>query len=212
MEHFLGNSCSFYLCIPCMSICNFGYFLLVIAYLFTFNNDLFYDKWMQTDRSKAVFRIWFSVFPCFDVSFCAVFTFCVSEWYLVYYNLYRGRNKQTIKMKVANWDMFERFFDELVDIANYCLRISMSFLFWKKSEHLKLHLPKIMSSGGQLQNYHRYMYFNSRKIQRHWAYIHHILYLFISSDFHGRFTKLGYGYIKATICSDYIGSAGRKKE
>ena len=31
-----------------------------------------------TDRSKAVLLIWFSVFACFSVSFCTVFTFCVS--------------------------------------------------------------------------------------------------------------------------------------
>ena len=32
-----------------------------------------------TDRSKAVLLIWFSVFACFGVSFCTVFTFYVSR-------------------------------------------------------------------------------------------------------------------------------------
>ena len=32
-----------------------------------------------TDRSKAVLLIWFSVFDCFGVSFCTVFTYFVYE-------------------------------------------------------------------------------------------------------------------------------------
>ena len=32
-----------------------------------------------TDHSKAVLPICFSVFACFGVSFCTVFTFCVSR-------------------------------------------------------------------------------------------------------------------------------------
>ena len=32
-----------------------------------------------TDRSKAVFLIWSSVFACFGVRFCTVFAFCVSR-------------------------------------------------------------------------------------------------------------------------------------
>ena len=30
------------------------------------------------DRSKAVLLIWYSVFACFCVSFCTVFSFCAS--------------------------------------------------------------------------------------------------------------------------------------
>ena len=32
-----------------------------------------------TDRFKAALLIWFSVFACFRVSFCTVFTFCESR-------------------------------------------------------------------------------------------------------------------------------------
>ena len=32
---------------------------------------------IHTDRSKAVLLIWFSVFACFGVGFCTVFTLCV---------------------------------------------------------------------------------------------------------------------------------------
>ena len=32
-----------------------------------------------TDRSDVVLLIWFSVFACFGVSFCTVFSFCVSR-------------------------------------------------------------------------------------------------------------------------------------
>ena len=34
-----------------------------------------------TDRSKAVLFVWFSLFSCFGVSFCTVFTFCVPRLY-----------------------------------------------------------------------------------------------------------------------------------
>ena len=34
------------------------------------------------DRSKAVLLVWFSVFACFGVSFCAVFGFCVCVLWL----------------------------------------------------------------------------------------------------------------------------------
>ena len=33
------------------------------------------------DRSKAVILIWFSVFACFSITLCSVFTICVSKWY-----------------------------------------------------------------------------------------------------------------------------------
>ena len=36
-----------------------------------------------TDRSKVVLLVWFSVFACFGVCFCIVFTFYVSRRYLV---------------------------------------------------------------------------------------------------------------------------------
>ena len=32
-----------------------------------------------TDHSEAVLLIWFSVLACFGISFCTVFTFCVSR-------------------------------------------------------------------------------------------------------------------------------------
>ena len=38
---------------------------------------------LGTSGFKAVLLIGFSVFACFGVSFCTVFTFCVSGWYLV---------------------------------------------------------------------------------------------------------------------------------
>ena len=43
-----------------------------------------------TDCSKAVLLIWFSVFACFRVLFCTVFTFCVSRWYLVSFRSLSG--------------------------------------------------------------------------------------------------------------------------
>ena len=43
------------------------------------NNSAYSRLGNNTDRSKAVLLIWFCVFACFDVSFCTVFTYCVSR-------------------------------------------------------------------------------------------------------------------------------------
>ena len=55
-----------------------------------------------TDRSKAVLLIWFSVFACFGVSFCTVFTLCVSRCYL-----FRSKDKEDKIKKLCLTSRFE---------------------------------------------------------------------------------------------------------